>query len=329
MRIGRFLQHGFPQIGIIRDEPGSPEGVVHLVNPARGQDVLSIVNLPQDQRNQIMTDAGRNFRAPVTDVQWLPPVEPRAMRDFVAFEAHIAGMKKNEPGDGTIPPAWYEAPVFLFMNPWSVIGTGAEVAYPPFTQKLDFELEVAMIVKDTVRDVPAEDAAHHIAGYAILNDWSARDIQGREMSVGLGPAKGKDFANTLGPWLTTPDELEPYREGDRFALDMSVAVNGKVIGTDNLKNMSWSFEELLAHAARDAVVGAGDVLGTGTASQGALSERWARAGGDTSAFPPLQVGDEVTMTVQGLGSITNRIGQTTSPGHRAPRARRTYGPDRL
>ncbi|QEW01606.1 fumarylacetoacetate hydrolase family protein [Microbacterium caowuchunii] len=249
------------------------------------------------------------------------------MRDFLAFEGHIAGMKKGEPGDGTVPEQWYEAPAFLFMNPWSVVPTGAGIPMPPFTRKLDFELEVAAIVKNTVRDVPIEEAAGHIAGYCIFNDWSARDIQGAEMRIGLGPAKGKDFANTLGPWITTPEELEPFREGDRFALEMSVSVNGEVIGTDNLRNMSWSFEEMLVHASRDAWVGAGDVLASGTASTGALSERWSRTG--ELDPPPLQVGDVVTMTVEGLGSIENRIVETVSPGHTVPRARRTYGPDRL
>ncbi|MFT4307330.1 MAG: fumarylacetoacetate hydrolase family protein, partial [Microbacterium sp.] len=108
----------------------------------------------------------------------------------------------------------------------------------------------------------------------------------------------------------------------------SVAINGEVVGTDNLRNMSWSFEEMLVHASRDAWVGAGDVLATGTASQGALSERWSRAGGEL-VIPPLQVGDVVTMTVEGLGTIENRVAPTASPGYTVPPARRTYGPDRL
>jgi len=301
--------------GAIQDIPGDPE-------------ILDLLTGPEERRRDLLVRAGRQQRLPIGQATFAAPVQPRAMRDFLVFEAHIAGMKKNEPGDGTVPPQWYEAPAFLFMNPWSVLPTGADIPMPPGTRKLDFELEVAMIVKHTVRDVPLEEAHEHIAGFAIFNDWSARNIQAGEMRIGLGPSKGKDFANTLGPWITTPDELEQYREGDRYALEMSVAVNGEVVGTDNLRNMSWSFEELLVHASRDAWVGAGDVLATGTASQGALSERWARAGGEL-VVPPLQVGDVVTMTVQGLGTIENRIVETASPGHRVPRARRTYGADRL
>jgi len=313
-----------------------PNGVVHTgrIQHDRVQDVpgdpqiLDLLSLPASVRRDLDLRGGRAQKLPIEQATFDAPVAPRAMRDFLVFEAHIAGMKKTEGGDGTVPEAWYEEPRFLFMNPWAIVPTGADVPMPPFTQRLDFELEVAMIVKSTVRDVPIEEASEHIAGFCILNDWSARDIQGREMSVGLGPSKGKDFAHTLGPWLTTPDELEQYREGDRYALDMRVAVNGEVVGTDNLRNMSWSFEEMLVHASRDAWVGAGDVLATGTASQGALSERWSRAGGEL-VIPPLQVGDVVTMTVQGLGSITNRIVEQRSPAHMAPRARRTYGDDRL
>ena len=310
-----IVHTGRIQHGKVQDIPGDPE-------------ILALLNGPADVRRDLDVRAGRQQKLPISEATFAVPVQPRAMRDFLVFEAHIAGMKKNEPGDGSVPPQWYEAPAFLFMNPWSVLPTGADIPMPPFTQRLDFELEVAMIVKHTVRDVPLEEAAEHIAGFCILNDWSARDVQGNEMRVGLGPSKGKDFANTLGPWLTTPDELEKYREGDRYALEMSVAVNGEVVGTDNLRNMSWSFEEMLVHASRDAWVGAGDVLATGTASEGALSERWARAGGEL-VIPPLQVGDVVTMSVEGLGAISNRLVGQASPGHTVPPARRTYGADRL
>jgi type II secretory pathway pseudopilin PulG len=140
----------------------------------------------------------------------------------------------------------------------------------------------------------------------------------------------QDFANTLGPWITTPDELEQYREGDRLDLEMVVTVNGVEYGRDSLKNMSWSFEELLAHASRGANVGAGDVLASGTAGMGAMSEHWSRSKQyDTPA--PLQVGDVVEMTIAGLGSIRNTVaaGDSPNPEYRVPPARRTYSEDRL
>jgi 2-keto-4-pentenoate hydratase/2-oxohepta-3-ene-1,7-dioic acid hydratase in catechol pathway len=319
VRIARYEHSGHPQIGIIR------HGLVNVIQGAR--EVLDILNLPRPERDALAAAAGRHQRVPIDEVRFLPPVEPRAMRDFVAFEAHISGMKKSEGGDGSVPEAWYEAPAFLFMNPWSLIGATDDLPMPPGTEALDFELEVAAIVGKPARDVSPDNAGDFIAGYTILNDWSARDIQRREMTVGLGPSKGKDFASTLGPWITTPDELEKYRTGDRLDLPMTVSVNGVEIGADSTKNLSWSFEELLSHASRGALVGAGDVIATGTCASGALSEAWSRSG--TRTPPPLAVGDVVTMAVEGLGTISNRVTETTSPGIRVPRARRTYSEDRL
>jgi len=319
MKLARFGHNGFEHIGIVRRD------TIHKLDTRLS--VLEILNLPIAERNLLEATAGRHFRQPVSSVRLLPAIEPRAMRDFLGFEAHISGMKKGFDGNGSVPEAWYEAPGFLFMNPWSLIGSGAEVPMPPLTEALDFELEVAAIVSRPARDVAPEDAAGYIAGYTILNDWSARDIQQREMQVGLGPNKGKDFANTLGPWITTVDEIEQYRRGDRYDLEMSVSINGKEIGRDSLANLSWSFEEMLSHASRGALVGAGDVLATGTCSRGALSEFWSRSG--TREPASLQVGDVVEMTVQGLGIIRNRIGACQSPGIRVGQARRTYSKERL
>lgn len=185
-----------------------------------------------------------------------------------------------------MPPEWYEAPAFLFMNPWALIGATDDVVAPPDTDALDFELEIAAIVGRHSYNVGIEQARDHIAGYAILNDWSARDVQGREMRVGLGPSKGKDFASTLGPWITTADELDDHRVDGRLALDMVVEVNGTVVGSDNSRNMGWSFEQLLVHASRAATVGAGDVLDSGTAGSGALAEAWSRTGSRTPRAVP-------------------------------------------
>jgi 2-keto-4-pentenoate hydratase/2-oxohepta-3-ene-1,7-dioic acid hydratase in catechol pathway len=140
-----------------------------------------------------------------------------------------------------------------------------------------------------------------------MNDWSARDLQRREMKVQLGPAKGKDFATTLGPWLVTADELEGYRDADGFlALDMRVSVNGTVVGQDLLSNMGWPFEELVSYASRGSHVRPGDVLGSGTCGNGGcLAELWGRRG--QLDPPPLQPGDVVEMTVEGIGTIRNRV----------------------
>jgi 2-keto-4-pentenoate hydratase/2-oxohepta-3-ene-1,7-dioic acid hydratase in catechol pathway len=183
----------------------------------------------------------------------------------------------------------------------------------------DFELEVAAVIGRDGFNVTVEQAADHIGGYVILNDWSGRDLQAKEMPVGLGPAKGKDTASTLGPWLVTPDELEPYRRGDRYNLAMTAAVNGQIIGRDSLASAAWSFPELLAYASRGTHVKAGDVLGSGTCGGGCLAELWGRNGALTP--PPLAVGDVVTLAVEGIGTISNTVVEG-APLHPVPPARR-------
>lgn len=322
MRIGRYLHMGEPLVGVVFN------GKVQKVDSRLS--VLEILNLPQNEQDDLVREAGRRHRFPVEEAHWLPPVEPRAMRDFLTFEAHVAGMKKSFDGDGTVPEAWYEAPGYYFMNPWAIYGATEDVPMPPLTQRLDFELEAAIVVKKMARDITPEEASDYIAGYCIFNDWSARDIQGREMQVGLGPNKGKDFANTFGPWITTPDELEQYREGDRLDLEMVVKVNGVEYGRDSVKNMSWSFEELLSHASRGTFVGPGDILASGTAGMGAMSEHWSRSK-QFDTPQPLQVGDVVEMSIEGLGTLRNTVvaNDSKNPEYKVPRARRTYSEDRL
>jgi 2-keto-4-pentenoate hydratase/2-oxohepta-3-ene-1,7-dioic acid hydratase in catechol pathway len=244
---------------------------------------------------------------PVTGVRLLPPLAAPTVRDFVAFEEHVEGVAASV-GDGTgVVPEWYQAPTFYFTNPYALIGAHDDVPVPPGSQLLDFELEVAVVVGRDGASLSPEQAAEHVFGYTVLNDWSARDLQRREMKVSLGPAKGKDSATTLGPWLVTADELEPYRDADGFlALDMRVSVNGIEVGQDLLSNMGWPFAELIAYASRGTEVRAGDVLGSGTCGNGGcLAELWGRRG--ELSPPPLQPGDVIEMTVEGIGTIRNRV----------------------
>lgn len=243
---------------------------------------------------------------PLDLVRLLPPLQPPTVRDFVAFEEHVEGVRKSIDGVGGVVPEWYAAPTFYFTNPYALIGA-FDVAIPPGSELFDFELEVAVIVGRDGCSLRPDQAREHVFGYTIFNDWSARDLQSREMKVNLGPAKGKDSATTLGPWLVTADELERYRDDDGFlALEMSVAVNGTQIGQDLLSNMGWPFEELIAYASRGTSVRAGDVLGSGTCGNGGcLAELWGRRGSRDPA--PLQPGDVVEMTVEGIGTIRNRV----------------------
>lgn len=248
---------------------------------------------------------------PLAGLRLLPPVEAPTVRDFVAFEEHVEGVVRSVSGGGEVVPAWYEAPTFYFTNPYALIGAHDDVAIPPGSERFDFELEVAAVIGRTGADLSPADADDHIAGYTILNDWSARDLQRREMQVGLGPCKGKDSASTLGPLLVTADELEPFRDADGFlALGMTVTVNGTEVGRDLLSNMGWPFADLVAYASRGTQVRPGDVLGSGTCGNGGcLAELWGR-GRD---LPPLRPGDVVTMTVDGLGTISNRVVAGTTP----------------
>lgn len=247
---------------------------------------------------------------PLADVTLLAPLLPASIRDFVAFEEHVEGVTASIDGKSEVVPEWYEYPTFYFTNPHSVIATGDAVV-PPLTERLDFELEVGAVIGaidgSDGRNLDPATAADHIFGYTIFNDWSARDVQGREMKVRLGPAKGKDFATTLGPWIVTADELADLVDDDGFLpIVMEVDVNGVPIGTDLLSNMGWPFGDLIAYASRNSRVVPGDVLGSGTAGNGGcLAELWGRRGELTP--PPLVEGDEVVMRIERLGEIRNTI----------------------
>jgi 2-keto-4-pentenoate hydratase/2-oxohepta-3-ene-1,7-dioic acid hydratase in catechol pathway len=267
---------------------------------------------------------------PLASVRLLPPLQPPTVRDFVAFEEHVEGVARSVSGEGRVMPEWYQAPAFYFTNPYAVTGPFDDVPVPPGCQAFDFELEVAAVIGADGASLSASAAREHIFGYTVLNDWSARDLQAREMKVGLGPAKGKDSATTLGPWLVTADELEPYRDADGFlALEARVSLNGAEVGHDLLSNMSWPFEELIAYASRGTWVRAGDVIGSGTCGNGGcLAELWGRQGRRGERVPPpLRPGDVVEMTVEGIGTIRNRVVPgpdlpPVSPARTRPRARR-------
>ncbi|MFF3740187.1 fumarylacetoacetate hydrolase family protein [Streptomyces sp. NPDC002566] len=245
----------------------------------------------------------------VSEVRLLPPLQPPTVRDFVTFEEHVEGVRRSVDGAGAdgVPEAWYDAPTFYFTNPYAVIGAHDDVPVPPGSEVLDFELEVAAVIGREGRDLTPGQARDHIIGYTVFNDWSARDLQSREMQVRLGPCKGKDTAATLGPYLVTADELEPYRDTDGFLrLALTASVNGEVVGKDLLSNMSWTFEEMAAYASRGTVVHPGDVLGSGTCGNGGcLAELWGVRGEQSP--PPLKPGDTVTLTVEGIGTVSNTV----------------------
>jgi 2-keto-4-pentenoate hydratase/2-oxohepta-3-ene-1,7-dioic acid hydratase in catechol pathway len=259
-----------------------------------------------------LLDAGdRALRNPdavhtVDEVRLRAPIpSPPTIRDFMTFERHVEGVAKLRSPDARVPEQWYAAPAFYFTTPYAIHGPRDDVEVPPGCTRFDFELEVAAVIGRGGRDIAVADAESHIAGYVLMNDWSARDLQFAEMRVQLGPAKGKDGATTLGPVLVTPDELAPYRSGNAFALRMTAEVNGRVVGEDVWSNMAFSYAQMIAYASRGAEVRTGDVLGSGTCGGGCLAELWGREGFD--AHSPLSPGDTVTLSVEHVGSQTSRI----------------------
>ncbi|MEE4492888.1 fumarylacetoacetate hydrolase family protein [Streptomyces sp. BE230] len=249
----------------------------------------------------------------VSQVRLLPPLQPTSVRDFVTFEEHVEGVRRSIDGVAGVPDEWYAAPTFYFTNPHAIYGPRDGIPVPPGSAVLDFELEVGAVIGREGRDLTPERARDHIVGYTVFNDWSARDLQSAEMKVGLGPCKGKDTATTLGPYLVTADELEPHRDAEGFLrLALTARINGETVGTDLLSNMSWTFEEMTAYASRGTRVVPGDVLGSGTCGNGGcLAELWGLSSKQTP--PPLQPGDTVSLTVEGIGTLTNTVVSGVEP----------------
>lgn len=303
MRVARWRHDGRIGEGFVIGD-----GVVPFPH---GLGVADVLAAGLEEMTVLAAEADGEASVPLADVELLAPLVPASVRDFVAFEEHVEGVTASIDGASHVVDEWYEFPTFYFTSPHSIIATGAELR-PPATERLDFELEVGAVIGGVAnsdgRDLSPDEAAGHIFGFTIFNDWSARDIQGREMKVRLGPAKGKDFATTLGPWIVTADEFAGLLDDEGFLpIGMEVFVNGDRIGHDLLSNMGWPFGDLIAYASRNSRVAPGDVLGSGTAGNGGcLAELWGRAGELEPA--PLVAGDEVVMRVEGIGEIRNVVG---------------------
>ena len=240
-------------------------------------------------------------RLDTTDLTFGPPIlAPSSLRDFYAFEQHVATMWQRR--GQQVPEAWYRMPIFYFGNVSEVRGPGEPVWAPRGSVELDYELEVAALIDTPVRDLAADRGEEAIGGYMILNDWSARDLQREETTVRLGPAKGKDFASSIGPWLVTPDELADARQGKGYDVTMTARVNGEELSRGTWASAHFSVGEMVERASADARLRAGDLLGSGTVGTGCLLEiRDERLG------RYLQPGDEVTLTVDRLGSLATPI----------------------
>ncbi|MBC8265806.1 MAG: fumarylacetoacetate hydrolase family protein [Flavobacteriales bacterium] len=249
----------------------------------------------------------------IEDVTVLPTIpKPTSFRDAYAFRQHVATSRKNRGVD--MIPEFDEFPVFYFSNHNAMFADGEEIELMlDHFHRLDYELEFAIVIGKGGKNILSKDADKHIAGFCILNDISARRLQMEEMKLNLGPAKGKDFANVIGPYLVTPDELEsksiatPF--GKKYDLQMSCYVNGELLSEGNAKNMNWTFAEIIERASYGVELFPGDVIGSGTVGTGCLLEL---NGTGKRANPDyeerwIQEGDEIEMLIEGLGKITNKI----------------------
>ena len=283
------------------------ERIVSLNYPT----VLELLRDPEglaQARQALGNESGQYFahrkEYSLNEVVLLSPIpEPPSVRDFYAFEQHVKAARARR-GLGMIPE-WYEIPTFYFSNNSEIYGHDEPVPYPIGSNELDIELEIACVIGREGKDIALEEAASYIAGYTIMNDWSARDFQREDMKLNLGPGKGKDFATSLGPWLVTPGELASLRSGtgasERYDMTMLARVNGKEISRGNFNQIYYSFPQMIARASRNARLRVGDVLGSGTVGTGCLLEL------GTEVHPWFQRGDVIELEIEGIGVLRNRI----------------------
>lgn len=248
---------------------------------------------------------------PVGSVSLLSPVpRPTSMRDGYAFRQHVEAARRNRGLE--MIPEFDEIPIFYFTNHNAVTGPGFVDVQDMHLNQLDFELECAIVIGKEGRNIPAARADEHIAGYMVMNDWSARAMQMHEMKLNLGPAKGKDFATSLGPWLVTKDELAARRidtpNGEKYDLAMVTRLNGENVSLGNVKDMSWTFAQIIERASYGVTLYPGDVIGSGTCGTGCFLE----LNGSKVYNPPLWLkdGDVVECEIELLGNLVNTVRRT-------------------
>jgi 2-keto-4-pentenoate hydratase/2-oxohepta-3-ene-1,7-dioic acid hydratase in catechol pathway len=288
------------------------DGRIHGLGPGS-----RVIDLLGDDGEAIDAAADRARDHPVEVLEFEgadlgPPVRPPQLRDFLAFLDHLRNARKAIGGE--IDQAWQEIPAFYFSNVAAVTGPYDAVAIAPRSEWFDYELEVAAIIGKQGADLHPDDAADHIAGFTIFCDWSARDLQMHEMQLMLGPSKGKDSANTLGPMLVTADELEPFRQGNSYHLAMRGYVNDELVSEGDMAQMDWSWGEIVAYASRGTTLVPGDAIGSGTVPTGCLLEHFAIDGPDRFRGW-LEPGDVVRLEVEQLGTTRQEV-LPSPPVHR-------------
>ena len=325
MKLATYLRDGNEQLACYVDgylydmedlHPDLPNSMGMMLNYWDDLLPLAINAEKAIHSGRISTERG----LPVENVTMLAPVPfPPSCRDAYAFRQHVAAARRNRRVE--MIPEFDQFPIFYFTNHHSIQGPGEVRCMPDHFHKLDFELECAIVINKNGRNIPAEAADDYIAGLMIMNDMSARQLQMEEMTLNLGPAKGKDFATVTGPWLVTLDELEQYEiptkeghTGRSWNLPMTCSVNGVQVSAGNLGDMDWTFAEIIERCSYGADLFAGDIIGSGTVGTGCFLE----LNGTGKLNDPhyteqwLQQGDTVEMEIEGLGKLTNSIAEEES-----------------
>jgi fumarylacetoacetate (FAA) hydrolase len=305
----RWLDLEEARQGLVAEDPRRAHNAALFRRPvttlddhlARGLRVADLGELVEGNEEAILDAADLDFGPPI--------LQPPALRDFYAFEGHVRTMWERR--GGTVPEAWYRLPIFYFSNVSEIRGPGDPVWSPAASSELDYELEVAALIDVPGRDLSVAEGETAIGGYMVFNDWSARDLQREETTVRLGPAKGKDFASSIGPWLTTPDELADVRRGKGYELAMTAAVNGEELSRGSWAEAQFSFGEMVARASADARLRPGDLLGSGTVGTGCLLEIK-----DASFGRWLEPGDTVSLSVERLGELVSPVVARPEAGRR-------------
>lgn len=301
MKLVTYAEAGGPRLGV-RDGADVVDATVLLGESETVRDVQALLCLPGDGLGRLtarVAEGGLATAPRISAPELLPPVlQPPTVRDHIAYEEHATRNFTRE-----IAEVWRRRPIHYYSNPSRLFGSGATVPLPA-TERLDYELEIAVVVGRECSDLSLDDALDCVAGFTVLNDWSARDLQADEMAYGLGPAKGKDFATSLGPCMVTLDEIRPHLATGTLDAACTVRVNGETWAESNAVGMFHTWAAMLKHASQDSRLMPGDVIAGGTVGRCSIGEAL-RLGVPARYLRP---GDEVELEVEHIGILANRIG---------------------
>ena len=308
MNFVSYLNSGKPSLGILCEDNFSIIDISEISNNTLPNDMKSyLTNFDfNNARLQELLNVNEVNKVQINYSYILAPINnPTSFRDFYAFRKHVEAGRKNRGLE--MIPEYDEIPVFYFSNHQSVFGPGNVTVQEKHLDKLDFELEIGLLISKGGKNIKSKDAFNHVAGFMILNDWSARSLQFQEMKLNLGPAKGKDFATSIGPYLVTLDELEDKLIGCNsdmlYDLDIKGFLNNKLLSQDNFKNITWKFPEMIERASYGVELYPGDLIGSGTCATGCLLELNLTNGTDDW----LKAGDKITFSIEKLGKLENTI----------------------